>query len=239
MSIRENLKSAGLTENEAIVYEKLLELGSKPIGVISKKTGLHRRVVYDVTDRLIQKGLIGYIVENGRKIFSASNPERFKEMIREKENEISQALPFMMELFNSAKEKQKEDTLFFKGKEGLKSIFEDQLSEGKELFIMGASPEAYEIFPFYFGWFDKARVKKKMKAKIIFDKLDKPIKISLAEIRYLPEKYSSNLAINIYGDKVAIILWSKENPFGILIKNKEISEGYRKQFEMMWKMARD
>lgn len=253
MSFTEQIKKAGLTENEAKVYESLLELGARPAGSLSRRTGLHRRVVYDVTDRLIKKGLVGYIIENGTKIFSASNPKRFLEIIDEEKNQIQTVLPEMMEIFSSVKEKQREDTQFYKGKEGLKSVFEDQLAEGrassksihssrsstKEILILGGSPMAYEILEYYFVWFDKKRVKQKIKTKIIFDEKLKERKLSvpLSEIRYLPEKYSSPLAINIYGDKVAIILWNKENPFVIVIKNTDISEGYRKHFEMMWKMS--
>ena len=67
-NIQDKLKFVGLTDNEALVYSTLLEIGARPAGTISRKTGLHRRVVYDITDRLIKKGLIGYIVENGKKI---------------------------------------------------------------------------------------------------------------------------------------------------------------------------
>ena len=63
-------------------------------------------------------------------------------------------------------------------------------------------------------------------------------KIPFAEIKYMHKKYSSPLAINIYGKKVAIILWSKENPFAVVIKNKEISEGYKKYFELVWGVAK-
>jgi sugar-specific transcriptional regulator TrmB len=237
MSIKEQIKKAGLTENEAIVYQTLLELGPKGAGTISRRTGLHRRVIYDVMDRLLGKGLIGYIVENGKKMFSVSNPQRFIEIIEEQKKEINDVLPLMLAEYNTAKDKQREDTLFFKGKEGLKSVFEDQLSTGKEILVLGGSPLAYEILEYYFVWFDKKRVKQKIKTRILFDGelKNKHVKVPLSEIRYLPEKYSSPLAINIYGEKVAIILWSKENPFAIVIKNKEISEGYRKHFEMMWK----
>ena len=95
---------------------------------------------------------------------------------------------------------------------------EDQLKQGtKEILILGASQLAYETLQFYFKWFDIKRKKKKIKAKIIFNKkTDK--KIPLSEIKYLPEKYSSPLAVNIYRDKVAIILWSQENPIAIVIK---------------------
>jgi HTH-type transcriptional regulator, sugar sensing transcriptional regulator len=239
MDIKESLKSAGLTENEISIYLALLEVGPTSAGVISKKIGIHRRVAYDVIDRLIKKGLIGYITENGKKVFSAVNPKRLEEIMKEKQENISMTVPSLLEIFNSEKAKKKEKTLFFSGKEGLMSVFEDQLNEGKELLIIGASPKAYEIFPFYFKWFDKARIEKKIKAKIIFDKKDKPRKIAFSEVRQLPQKYSSSLGINIYGKKVAIILWDKEKPFAVLIENAKLAEGYKKQFEMMWRMSKE
>lgn len=235
----EILKQAGLTHNEAIVYRALLELGPSLAGQISRKTGLHRRTVYDVTEMLIKKGLIGYILKNNRRLFQASNPGRFLNILKEKENLIKEILPEMLSFYEKTKEKQ--ETNFYKGKAGLKTVFEDQIQEKKEILIFGASPLAYEILQFYFKWFDKRRKQYKIKTKIIFNKTkksDKKLKISLSEIRYLPQKYTSPLAVNIYGNKVAIILWSKENPFAILIKNKEISEGYKKYFELMWRIAK-
>lgn len=146
----------------------------------------------------------------------------------------------MLSFFNQQKEKEKDETFFFRGKEGLKSVFEDQLEEGKEILILGASPLAYEILDIYFHWFDKKRVKSRIKTRIIFnkEKQEKIKKIALSEVKYLSHEYSSPLAVNIYGNKVAIILWSKDNPFVILIKQKEISDGYRKYFELMWKIAK-
>ena len=176
------------------------------------------------------------IIKNGVKLFQATSPKRIKEIIDEKEENIKQIMPAMLELFNKTKEK--EETNFYKGKNGLKTIMEDQIETGKEILIIGGNEIAYEILQFYFKWFDKRRKSSKIKSKIIFNKLSKKIDIPFSEIKYLPEKYSSPLAVNIYGDKVAIILWSKNNPLAILIKNKEISEGYRKHFELMWKLSR-
>jgi hypothetical protein len=145
-------------------------------------------------------------------------------------------------LFNQKKESQKKETQFYRGLEGLKSVFEDQLEEAKkekEILILGASELAYKMLDIYFHWFDKRRQKDKIKTKIIFSKTQKKYKIPLSEIKYLPEKYSSNMAINIYGNKVAIILWDEEKPTAILIKDKDISEGYKKQFELMWRIAKE
>lgn len=230
------LKNAGLTETESKVYEALLEFGPSQAGFISRKTGLHRRVVYDISERLIQKGVIGYILKNNKKLFQASNPNRLIEILEEKKKSILEVLPLMLTKYQSTKKK--EETNFYKGKEGLKTVFEDQIETGEEIKIIGASPLAYDILQFYFKWFDKKRAERRIKTKIIFNKLDKLPKIPLSEIRILPEKYSSPLAINIYGDKVAIILWSKENPIAIVIKNKEISDGYAQHFELIWKISK-
>jgi len=228
------LTNLGLTKNEAIVYLSLLELGPSLAGQISRKTGLHRRTVYDTTEMLIKKGLIGYILKNNRRLFEASSPHKFLEILKEKENTIQEILPEMLSFYQQTKEKQ--ETNFYKGKEGLKTVFQDQLENNKEILILGASESAFEILPFYFKWYDKDRIKLKIKVKIISSQKFKK-KIPLSEIRFIPQKYLNPLAINIYKDKVAIILWKKD-PLVIVIKNKEISDSYRKYFELMWKIAR-
>jgi len=229
----EELKAAGLSDNEIKIYLALLDYGPSLAGVISRKTGMHRRTVYDTTEMLIKKGLVGYILKNNRRLFQASNPERILDALKEKENLILPLIVGLKERYSKTKEK--EETNFYKGKEGLKTVFEDQLNS-KEVLILGASAKAYDVLQFYFHWYDKKRKEKKIKARIIAE--DRKIKrIPLSEIRYLPEKYASPVAVNIYGEKTAIILWAKE-PIAIVIKQKEISEGYRNYFELLWKMAK-
>ena len=154
----------GLTEAEAKVYLALLELGPSLAGSISRKTGIHRRNIYDITERLIKKGLIGYILKNNRRLFEASNPERLKEILKEKEKIVEDNLSFLQGLYSKTKEKQ--ETNFYKGKEGLKTVFQDQLNY-KEILVLGASKDASEVLPFYFKWYDESRKKKKIKVRII------------------------------------------------------------------------
>jgi HTH-type transcriptional regulator, sugar sensing transcriptional regulator len=233
MMIQE-LKQAGLTDNESKVYVALLDIGPSLAGKISRRTGLHRRTVYDVTEMLIKKGLIGYILENNRRVFQAENPERVLGMLEEKKNILT---PIVSELTKKySEEKKKEGTNFYKGRDGLKTVFEDQLNY-KEVLVLGASPKAYEVLQFYFKWYDKTRKEKKIKTRIIAQ--DRRIKkIPLSEIKYLPEKYANPVSMNIYGDKVAIILWAAK-PMAIVIKNEEIAEGYRNYFELMWGVAKE
>lgn len=229
----EALKEAGLTENEIKVYLALVDYGPCLAGMISRRAGLHRRTVYDTTEMLIKKGLVGYILRNHRRLFQASSPKRILETLEEKQNILTPLVQALEEKY--AKTREKEETNFYKGREGLKTVFEDQLNS-KEILILGASPKAYETLQFYFHWYDKKRKQKKIKARIIAQ--DKSIKrIPLADIRYLPEKYTSPVAVNIYGEKTAIILWAKE-PIAIVIKHQEISQGYRNYFELLWRIAK-
>jgi sugar-specific transcriptional regulator TrmB len=235
--MQNKLKELGLTDNESKVYSSLLEMGPVHAGLLTRKSGLHRRVVYDTLDRLIKKGLVGYIIQNHVRLFQVANPSRFIDIVKEREAIVKELMPQMEFLYKKTREN--EETNFYKGRNGLKLIFEDQIKTGEEILVMGASLIAYDVLQFYFKWFDKRRKEGKINARIIFNSAGKKMNIPSADVRYLPEKYSSPLAVNIYGDKVAIILWSKENPLAIVIKNRQISEGYRKYFEFMWKVAKN
>jgi HTH-type transcriptional regulator, sugar sensing transcriptional regulator len=118
----DELKEVGLTDNESKVYLALLDLGPSLAGGISRKIGMHRRTVYDTTEMLIKKGLIGYILKNNRRYFEASNPNRILEILNEKQDLIGPIVSGLMEKFKGSKEKQ--ETNFYKGKEGLKTVFE-------------------------------------------------------------------------------------------------------------------
>jgi len=60
---------------------------------------------------------------------------------------------------------------------------------------------------------------------------------SLGIKKYLAEKYAGHMVINIYGDNVAMILWGKK-PFAIVIEQEEFALGYRKYFDLLWKIAK-
>ncbi|MBU2442745.1 MAG: helix-turn-helix domain-containing protein, partial [Nanoarchaeota archaeon] len=61
------LEDLGLSEAEAKVYLALLETGSTLAGPIIKKTGLHRGTTYQILQRLIEKGLVSYVIKAGKR----------------------------------------------------------------------------------------------------------------------------------------------------------------------------
>jgi len=232
------LRNLGLTEIEEKVYLTLLEEGPSLAGHISRRSGIHRRMVYDATERLIKKGLISYIIKNNRRLFEAVDPERLLQLTQEQEAGIKDILPQLKLAYSLSREKQ--ETTFFKGHAGLKSVLEDEIREGKELCILAASPVAQQMFPAYFHWFDERRKQKRIKAKMLVDGKHASAfaNVPLADIRALPGLGSELTSTNIYADKVAIIFWHREKPFVVLIKQKEIAEAYRSYFGQLWKAAK-
>jgi sugar-specific transcriptional regulator TrmB len=228
------LENLGLTGVEIEVYLTIIDLGSCLAGEITRKTGIHRRTVYDAIERLIEKGLISYIKTNNRKYFEAYPPKKLLEIIREKETLINSAIPELQKRFEFSKEKK--ETLFFRGKQALKTIFDDQISEGKEVLVIASTIEVNKILEYYFPKFNLQRKEKNIKMKMLFSeslKNDKIIKrIPLAEIRYLP-KHNSNVSTNIYGNKISIVVWG-DSPTATLIKEKAIADAYRNYFGFLW-----
>ena len=79
--------------------------------------------------------------------------------------------------------------MFFRGKQAIKTVFNDQIKEGKEVLIFGDAVNVNNIIKCYFSHFDKESLKKKIKVKMIFDegaRKEEYLKtIPLADIRFI------------------------------------------------------
>ena len=75
------LEKLGLTKAEILVFSTLVQGGSSGIGNVIKKSQLHRGTVYNTLQRLIQKGLVSYVIKSNKKYFSASEPDFLKEFL--------------------------------------------------------------------------------------------------------------------------------------------------------------
>jgi len=87
------------------------------------------------------------------------------------------------------------------------------------------------------------RVKRKIKIRRLFNRdqaSEKSVKklfgAKLTEQRMMPEGFGSSLGVWTCRDR-AILWFVKEEPLAIVIENKEIAHGFRKQFDFLWEMA--
>ena len=107
-----DLKQIGLTEGEIRVYEALLDLGESTKTKLAKRSGISPSNIYDVTNRLLEKGLISKVEKNGVAHFSVASPKHLLTFIEEKEKDITKEkqlvnnlLPELIAKFSKTKEK--------------------------------------------------------------------------------------------------------------------------------------
>jgi sugar-specific transcriptional regulator TrmB len=231
------LEKIGLNLNEAKIYLALLELGQAQAGDISKKTQINRTTVYDSLERLIQNGLVSFVISANKKVFKPVAPKKLLNQIEEKENTIKEILPELEGLF--AQSKEKEETDIYKGRKGIKSILDDIL-KCKEYVAFGSSGKFLEIMQHDFIIFQKQKKTLKINSRVILSESSKKtetVKVAFANFKYIPDEFSAPTTTFVYGDKTAIIIWG-ETPVATLIKSKEVARSYKNYFEMLWKIAK-
>ncbi len=230
------LEKIGLNLNEAKIYLALLELGQGQAGEISKKTQINRTTVYDSLERLIQNGLVVFVISANKKVFKPVAPKILLNQIEEKEGIIKEILPELEGLF--AQSKEKEETNIYKGRKGIKSILDDIL-KCKEYVAFGSSGKFLEIMQHDFIIFQKRKKELKINSRVILSESSRKtetVKVAYANFKFIPNEFSAPTTTFVYNDKTAIIVWG-ETPVATLIKSKEVAKSYFNYFELLWKIA--
>jgi sugar-specific transcriptional regulator TrmB len=73
----------GITKNEFKIYQTLLKSGASTITSLADKAQLDERSAYDYIERLINKGLVGQIIKNNKRMFLSLNPNMLSYYIDE------------------------------------------------------------------------------------------------------------------------------------------------------------
>ncbi len=247
--IKNILKNIGLTDGEIKIYLALLELGASSTGNIIKKSKISGSKVYEVLDRLAEKGLSSSTTKNGVKYFEASSPTKILEYLEEKKqnidtekNDIQKIIP---ELILKQQNAPKTDVKVYTGWEGIKTANEDiinSLKKGEEWLSMGLTeqPESWEN---YFNKKQIIRAKKGIIHKHLLNAKYKSLyhkrkKLLHTEFRFLSKEFEMPTSTEIYQDKIIIFILIKENPMAIIIESKAVSDSFRKYFEHIWKTAK-
>jgi len=232
------LQDFGLTKQEIKVYLALMHLGKAMVNEISKKAGTYRTYTYEVLESLKKKGLISNITHSGSLYYTISSPEKLIEILKEKEKKVNSILPDLKKIYNQTSEKIQVEV--YEGKKGMKTVEDDIIRDGKEIFVYTNANFWFGNLPNYFPGFIQRRIKAGIKANILdcvksksAQDVKKKDKKELRETRFLPNGLESPTITNIYGDKVSVI--SYEDDFvGIIIKNKKFAQTQKMIFDIVW-----
>lgn len=250
----ENLiNNLGLDENEAKVYQALLEIGPSIVSQITKKAGITRTFGYQVLEKLSIYGLVNRVSGEGAKIhYAAEHPRHLVQFIQNRKNQwerrlkqAEQRLPNLISLFKVA---EKPVVKYQEGIEGVKSIYSQTL-ESKEEILSMLDIEGWDV-PEFRQWgkeYNRQRSEKKIKERILM--LDTPqgrdwIKNYRGSFKYthyrwikpeqLPGIKEFGGEINIYENKVVMALLKKPNLMGVMIESTALTNILRGLFELAW-----
>ncbi|HBL39662.1 TPA: hypothetical protein DDZ10_03265 [Candidatus Uhrbacteria bacterium] len=239
----ELFQNLGLSKNEAELYEALLELGEASVSKLNQKTNINRRNIYDVLNRMTEKGLVFVVIQSGENRYKPVDPHKLKEFILEKQAMLDEQLDELDRLYN-AKPKTGE-VFIYRGPEGWKNYMRDMLHVGEPAYFIAAKggwldPRVKDFFPTFYKEAVEARIP-------FFHLFDWEVQESCPEIlnyvktnyRLLPKGYSTIGAVDIFGDHVNIL--SDLHPGGFdedfsftVIVNPIIADAFRTWFRYMW-----
>lgn len=246
METLDALRKFGLAEKEAKAYLSLLGLGEALASEVASKTNIPRQLVYDLFERLIELGLVSFVIKDNKKYFRASPPEQLTYILQEKENALLNIMPELKKI-QSIEEHKKPKIEVYEGVEGMKTILNDVLRiEKKELIVYGSSKSSFEVIPVFMENWHNRRIKQKLNVRIIYNETNETKKrikefkqtLKLMNVKYLPIEVLTPTATLIYGNKIALTVWLKNEPYVTLIESKELREIYKEYFEAIWKIAK-
>ncbi len=235
-SIEKTLEKIGLAQNEIKVYLTLTDQGSLKAGKIAKMAHMDRSSAYNALQMLLDKGLVSYVLIGKVKWFQATGPQRILEYLREQQDDVAAILPELQE--RHKRKKVEGQVRLFKGIKGVKSVFLDIIRTGKDNYVFGSEGQFSERMPEFAYQFDRMKKEKGVKTQLILRKGRNELDTKTSDHRYLPNIAESPAVTNIYGEKIAIIVWTDE-PEGIIIENAAAAKAYRSYFDFMWKHGKE
>ena len=242
MDLRDELKEFGLDDKKAKVYLAVLELGQAKAHEIAHKAGVARATAYDLLEKLAQDGLVGAYDKHKIRYYIASDPEKIKRNLQEKQRSLEHLLPELKSVYNSLKAKPK--ISFYEGVEGLKTVFEDTLTaQNKNLRGILSMEDLYKVpGKNYMDDYVARRVAAGYQLRVI---RSKPKEIApdwpgspaeRRDLRYPPASMVFDMTTYIYDNKVGLISSVKEN-FGMIIESREYSQNMGHLFEALWQIS--
>lgn len=231
------MKKLGLSNGEIKVYSAILNIGRSSVNNIHEKTGLERRAIYDIINKLIEKGLITYTFEKGKRTYQVAPPKRLQQEVDKRIKDLKgfeSIIPQIEQVYKSNKPQTNIEV--FRGKEGIRSVFEDMLNY-KEVYGLSGGWNIVKEMPHYWPNYNKRRIKVRSKWFNLVRhewRRNKIPEVKYVEVKYLPKEFSGNpIVIIIYGNKVANVSWG-EDYFAFVLESKEIAENYKKYHKYLW-----
>lgn len=245
----EQLKTLGLTEDEARTYFACLVLGETALAPLARKAEIPRSTTYLAVEKLIRKGLLSIVKKGKRNVYAVSSPGKIKELAVERkqkaEEELDLADTVSREVARMMLGGTRPQVQYFYGRQGLRAIYEDLISSGEtENYYIGSTKAQMEAVGerFFKDWIHR-RVRAGIFSYAVRDREEEmserihaQSRKMLREVRIAPNKFRSPLCLAVYGRRVALIA-SKSEKIGFIIESDDFAVTVKSLFDVLWSVS--
>ncbi len=246
------LEALGLTNGEARVYYTLSQIGASTVGPISDNSKVHRSIIYQILEKLIEKGLVSFIIEGDTKKYQAASPKAILQFLENEKSELDKKKKEAMEIIPSILQMQasgkKSIATVYSGFQGLlNATFKivDTLKEGEEYYMVNIPAKQPEYHHANWEKFQILREQKKIIAKQLYNpEVDDQTLKERNSHKYIDARRMSidfkspPTYYFVYKDVTVIALSQGTEPIAVEIVNREIAEGFRAYCDWLWKHSK-
>ena len=240
------LQQHWLTKTESKAYLATLELWTAPVSKIARKMGDSRESVYYVLENLEKKWFIKSVIMNKVINYVAISPEELLAIQKWKIQNLMWAMPELMALWSWSENKPK--VSLFEWAEWLKFLYQDTIKKDWseiKAFLWHTNTDKY-LQKYLNTVHIKDRIQNNVNAKILmpismckeawYEPNDnKDPKNKFTEIKYIEnEKFIFFNEIDLYDNKVWIMLYGTNEMFWLLIESKSIYDMLVALFDLLW-----
>jgi len=245
------LEKIGMTKGEIKVYFSLLKLGECTVTPLVRNSNVSKSKVYDILEKLIGRGLVGYAIKDKKRFFHASDPVKIFDYLEKKEaefikekKEVEKIMPFLRSKTSETIENQK--AVIYEGINGYETVRNELLSElpsGENLLVIGAPALANIKYDERLLEFHRKREKRRIGMKIVYNLdakrfAEKRKKLKLTQVKFMYENTITPSWIEIFKKSVLIGVISEDYLFCFVIKDLKVAESFRHYFNIIWKIAK-
>ena len=246
--MEEELIAIGLTSGEARVYTALLKLGPSTVGPISYNSKVSYSKIYDVLNRLANKGIVTITKKEKTRFYQAINPSRILDIIKKQEAELEnkkekleKILPDLIRLEQA--NKRNDEAEIFKGIKGIQTAYEIFLEETpkkEDIYFFYTYKKKHEdlVDEFYWKIFPKFKEFGHNWKGVCTKEYQTSIKKQPHFVKFKIVNFPIPGNIDISNYMILVTIWSEE-PTAILIRSKEVAQNYRDYFESVWKKGKE
>lgn len=237
-----------LSELEAKLYLTLLQTGPISVRELAANIDIKRTTAYLYIDQLVEKGLVIKLIKGSKKLIAAEHPTALEHLVEKKvtqAKEVQHNFPDILKSISTSLPEGKDsgdaEIKYYKGKNGVKKIYEDALKANEIKSFVNLS-EIEGTFPENFKLFDDA-FKRKPHIQIYEICEDSPQaheRMGMSDgnhhYKILPKDMKlSAQDILIYDGKVGIINLG-EDTHGVILQNGDLYSNLKILFDFIWKI---